>query len=508
MLNQLRAMKAYLSAGFLLTVLLSLALVTPGGAAVRSVDLRSVAGSQAFGAYKVARAGDVNGDGFEDVLVAEGDIRDTERGVSTAGTVYVVFGSAGDSRVDTDNLGSRGFAIHGASTGDYAAEAAGAGDINGDGLHDVLVGALGADNNGRASSGSVYVVFGKRSTEDVDLASFDLSLQGAAGFRIDGASDLAYAGADVAALADLNDDGRDEVVVGAPGLGRTYVVYGKEGAHSVDLHALHLGLTPDVGFAIRTPIPTRANQYSVASAGDVNADGRDDLIIGVVRSPRRRGRAYVVFTSNDMKNIDLRTGDFRGFTVWGRAEDGLGYSVAGLGDLNGDRRSDLAIGSPTYDTRRDRVLIIFGKRSTGNVRVADLDGRGYVIRGKCCHDETGGSVSAAGDVNRDGRADLIVGAHRSSNNGRLLSGSAYVVYGKHKTSRILLARLGSRGFRIDGERGADENCGNEFCLGDMAGLTVAGLGDFNGDAIRDVVVGAWLAGPEDEGKAYVIPGQP
>ena len=139
-------------------------------------------------------------------------------------------GGTETTAVDLNALGTGGFRIDGAAIGHFAgASVAGAGDVNGDGRPDVIVGAHGASNNGRLGSGSAYVVFGRSSTTTIDLSALGLS-----GFRIDGAAETDAAGQAIAGGADVNGDGRPDVIVGAPaasnngrdGSGSAYVVYG------------------------------------------------------------------------------------------------------------------------------------------------------------------------------------------------------------------------------------------------------------------------------------------
>ena len=165
------------------------------------------------GAGRVAAAGDVNADGSPDFLVSKGD-KVTE---PTEGVTYVVFGAPAPGQIRLEDLGSGGFAIHGGSEEDEASYAAAAGDVNGDGLDDVIVGAPGAevlatgvepaDGNYRANAGRAYVVFGKRTTEPVHLGDFDDGVQGSQGYRIDGAAGHDLAGRAVASLGDVNGDG-------------------------------------------------------------------------------------------------------------------------------------------------------------------------------------------------------------------------------------------------------------------------------------------------------------
>src|SRR5918999_1957336 len=132
--------------------------------------------------HAVAPAGDVNGDGLDDVLLTtrEADYN----GRSNSGSAYVIFGRSAPVTIDLAALGSAGFRIDGFARNDrFGSNAAGVGDMNGDGLADVAIGANGADHNARSGSGSVYVVYGKADSAPVDVAAL-----GTGGYRIDGAA--------------------------------------------------------------------------------------------------------------------------------------------------------------------------------------------------------------------------------------------------------------------------------------------------------------------------------
>ena len=167
---------------------------------------------------------------------------------------------------------------------------AGAGDVNGDGLADLIVGAPFAGRRERSFSGSAYVVFGKRTTTAVDLPGL-----GAGGFRIDGPRRDAAAGYTVAGPGDVNGDGRADVMVSAGIVQRApvYVVHGKADAAAVDLRRLG-----GPGFAIAGPRADDAGA-AVSGAGDFNGDGLADMAVGAPRSGRQpahgRGSAFVLF---------------------------------------------------------------------------------------------------------------------------------------------------------------------------------------------------------------------
>lgn len=433
----------------------------------------------------VAGAGDVNGDGLDDLLVGA-----PERGPLDAGAAYVVFGRETPENVDLGALGRDGFRIAGAAGDDRAGIAvAGAGDVNGDGLADVLIGADLADNNGRSDSGSAYLVFGRRTADNVDLADL-----GGAGFRIDGATSLDHAGASVAGAGDMNGDGLDDLLVGAPesGLltGSAYVVFGQEGSTDVDLAALGAG-----GFrAEAAGIGNRVGS-SVAGAGDVNRDGRPDVLVGASGD----GIVYVVFGQEVPADVDLQALGRGGFTIVGLTGDRAGVSVASAGDLNADGRPDILLGADEGDLvlpAFGSAYVVLGPQAPTDVDLAALGGSGARIRGAAEDDEAGVSVAGAGDLNGDGRPDVLVGAPGADEDGRAGSGTVYAIAGTGAPASVDLGALPAGTIRIDGAT-----------AGDRAGGSVAGAGDVNGDGRPDVLIGAALANNNDlvdSGSAYVV----
>jgi hypothetical protein len=511
------------SAPVLAAIGLTAALAGSSSAAKRAgpIDLVKQAGMRIVGGaesdrvgWAVARAGDVNGDRRLDVVIGAPTAGYNEREAS--GSAYVVFGQRSAATIDLANLGNGGFRIDGAAVGDAAGfSVSSAGDVNGDGNADVLVGAPETDNNEREQSGSVYVVYGRRSSANVDLAAL-----GSRGFRIDGAASSEFAGWSVADAGDVNGDRRRDLLVGAPfgnngspvevfgslidrrQSGSLYVVFGQAARANVDLAALGTR-----GFRIDGPEPVSRAGWSSARLGDMNGDGKSDIVVGaplVAHNERIfSGSVYVVYGKSSADTIDLASLGARGLQIDGDAEGeiifgGIGWSVAGPGDVNGDGRADVLIGSTAADAngREDSgsAYIVYG-RGPGTIDLATLRNRGFRINGASPFDYAGSSVAGAGDLNGDGRADLVISAEQSDQNGRADSGSAYVVFGRGTAKTIDLAKLGSRGLRLDGAA-AD----------DLTSWSVAGVGDMNGDGQPDVLVGAQAAsasGRERSGTAYV-----
>jgi hypothetical protein len=446
---------------------------------------------------EVAGAGDVNGDGRSDVIV----------GGVFANAAYVVFGRDSMGTVDLSDLGSAGFRIAGAAPGNGVGDSVdGAGDVNGDGLADVVVGAPFAIND-RGFLGAVYVVFGKASSEPVDLGAL-----GARGFRIDGA-DGDGVGTAVGGGGDVNGDGRSDVIVGGifsdfngrENSGSAYVVFGKASSDVVDLAALGTG-----GFRMDGPDAFDEIGFSVADAGDVNADGRSDVVVGAPSSDQDgffAGSAWVMFGKGSSAPVDLAALGTSGFRISAAAVlDFTGWSVAGAGDVNGDGRADVIVGAPFAPNNAEigAAFVVFGKASSTEVPLAALADGGFRLDGAEFGDRAGDSVGGAGDVDGDGRADVVVGAPGADNNGRTDSGSAYVVFGKASTGAVPLEPIETGGFRIDGAA-QDDRLGDGGGIFDGGG--VDGAGDFLGDGLPDLVLGAPFAdnnGRTDSGSAYLV----
>jgi FG-GAP repeat protein len=444
-----------------------------------------------------AEVGDVNGDGLADVAIGVASADPLRR--RDAGVVHVVFGGSPLGRIDIRSSALAGFRIIGPHQGRRrpppvfqpdspprgamaGTAVAGAGDVNGDGLGDVLVGAPYVGNRRRSFSGSVYVVFGKRSGEPVDLARLD-----GGGYRIDGPNRGSAAGYTLAGPGDVSGDGRPDVVLST--WDAVYVVHGRAGAAPVDLRRL-----AGRGFTIRGRRPFFGAGAAVSGAGDFSGDGVADIAVGAPFSTVRRrpsaGATFVVFGGPDDRPVSLARLNGRGVRIDGEHEfSHFGGALAPMGDVNGDGRGELLIGASLVSAPGRRypgaAYVVFGRPDPGVLELRQPGGGGYRILGPRRLGASGGrgdgragvSVAAIGDVNGDGRPDMAIGAPGAGRRCSPEEGAAYVVFGQSTPSPLDLDHLGEAGYAIRGGQ-PDVN----------AGALVAGAGDWNRDGRGDALV--------------------
>jgi hypothetical protein len=402
--------------------------------------------SDEFG-YSVSTAGDVNGDGYSDVIV--GAFNYTS-GSTNQGKAYVYYG--GSTGLDTiaswTNLG--------AHSGDYFGRSvATAGDINGDGYSDVIVGADGYSSN----KGLAYVFQGSSG-----------GLSTSASWAKTGENNTDEFGYSVSTAGDVNGDGYSDIIIGAYGYssfaGKAYVYNGSSSGVSTTASWSQVGENSSDEFG-----------FSVSTAGDVNGDGFSDIIVGAFYYiyPHVKGKAYVY---NGSSSGLITTASWT--KTGGSNYDNFGYSVATAGDVNGDGYSDIIVGTPGYSNGTGAVFVFNGS-STGLSTTAS-----YTKLGEATYDNFGSTVATAGDINGDGYSDILVGDPGAPYPS--LYGKAYVFIGS------AAGLSSSSSWTKNGE-----NSGDSF------GLSVALAGDVNGDGYSDVIVGA-PGYSSSTGKVYVFNG--
>ncbi|WP_373481198.1 integrin alpha [Geminocystis sp.] len=269
-------------------------------------------------------------------------------------------------------------------------------------------------------------------------AVFELSsLNGTNGFILNGINPDDLSGRSVSSAGDVNGDGFDDLIIGASNAnpngtdsGQSYVVFGKNGGFSPTLNLSTLNGTN--GFTINGINPDDNSGISVSSAGDLNGDGFDDLIISAfLADPNgsNSGQSYVVFgkTGGFSPTFNLSNlNGVNGFTINGiNSGNYSGRSVSSAGDVNGDGFDDLIIGANGGDpngTDSGQSYVVFGKSGgfSPTLNLSNLNGtNGFTINGINSGDQSGVSVSNAGDFNGDGFDDLIIGAPNADPNGSL-----------------------------------------------------------------------------------------
>ena len=446
-----------------------------------------------FGAVAVA-AGDVNGDGHGDLVL--GDTSYDNGTATDAGRVYVVFGKADTATVTTAQLeaGLGGYVLTGSTrAGQAGFNLAGLGDLNGDGLADIGIGAPFITIGGQHWAGATYVAWGQAATDAIDLGS--LSADGN-GYRISGAAAQARLGVSMANVGDMNGDGIPDLALytsdWVDSAGGATVVVGKGSAAGVPLSAL----TAARGFTIHGIVGSPP--LRLAAAGDINGDGLADLVLGKADLSTGLGEnpaaAWVVFGSTHPQAVELGALGSHGFAVAGMGYDTSNYSVAGPGDVNGDGIDDLLIGlgihpAPGGYASDGEAWVLFGHRGTAPYRLADAGAGigGFHIKGEAgLSGAAGYEVAAVGDVNGDGLADMLISAPQGAFHG---DGFGYLVFGRTGTAEVRLSDVaaGIGGVKILGGPGE-------------AVADVLPAGDVNADGLADVLVATY------SGAAYVVYG--
>jgi len=380
-------------------------------------------------------AGDVNGDGYGDVIVSAPDH-------PGGGRAFVYLGSA--AGLETTPVWTADGSWQSVCT---------AGDVNGDGYSDLVLGKpLFGSSPPQNQEGQVVVVLGSAAGPELAPA-----------WTVESDQSGAQLGTSVAPAGDVNGDGYDDVIVGAPffdqGLadeGQARVYLGSAGGLALAPAWALVGGAADAYFG-----------SAVASAGDVNGDGYGDVVVGApgfTDDEAGEGRAFLYLGSGaGLALVPAWTADGN------QPNAGFGSAVAGVGDVDGNGRGDVAVGLPGMD-----VMV----QDEGSVRLYSGTATGLTsapirtANGTAPFATLGASVAAAGDVNGDGYGDWIAGAP-DLENGEVGEGGAFVFQGAGA-----------------GPKPAATSHVESNAAGAELGAAVAVAGDVNGDGFDDVFVGA------------------
>lgn len=441
--------------------------------------------------YYMENAGDVNGDGCEDFLI--GTFHNRENGYD-AGAAYLILGN----RSNIWGLKQRLRNADARFLGKYEYDAlgyyvSGNGDVNGDGYDDFLIGAPAGNELGGPNPGYAFLFFGRATA---DWGS-DCVARDAADASWMGRHAYDHAGQAVAMIGDVNGDGYDDFLIGAPlnddaseESGKAYLFLGKPSGwrRGADIEA-------DANASFIGRYYKAWAGYTVSSAGDMNGDGLADFLVGAPFLERYGGRVYLLFgrrNANWGTNFDLDRADviFEGEHYGDKA----GWSLAHAGDVNGDGLSDIVIGAYGNDhqaAQAGKVYLILGRRTNWQplIQLNDADASWY---GEKVDDQAGWSASGVPDINYDGCDEILIGAWHNDQIGNNC-GKAYLIYGKPE------------GWRKDQPLDAVEDYFVGEYDGDYAGYCVAG-NDANGDGLGDIWISASYNSDSQEhaGKVYLF----
>jgi hypothetical protein len=443
-----------------------------------------------YAGSSVASAGDVNSDGYDDFLIGA---KFDNNGGTDSGSVYLVLGKPSGYSMDTD-LSNVNISFRGENANDEAGySVAGAGDVNSDGYDDFLIGARG-DDDGGTWAGQTYLILGHTSgwTSNTNISKANASFWGED--KEDGSG---YA---VAGAGDVNGDGYDDILIGAPGdeeggaqsSGQVYLIFGKPSGWAMDTDLS----TANASFLDK-------NQYDgfgsdVAGVGDVNGDGYDDILMsapGDDDAASGAGATFLFFGKASGWAMHTKVFDADASFLGEKAADESGHFIAGAGDVNDDGYDDFMISAPENDDGADRAgqtYLFFGKASGWAMNTSLSDANASFL-GEEKNDCSGWDVAGAGDVNKDGYDDILIGSS-GSDVGGASAGQSYLILGK-----------GSNWSMDTNLSKSDASFVGEAMM-DYAGMALSGAGDVDGDGFDDIIIGAHGSnnGAGDEGQVYLV----
>jgi hypothetical protein len=394
-----------------------------------------------------ASAGDVNGDGFKDIIVGATQML-IDRGYAYVYFGGVKFDTIPDVRLIGEPFSPAGFSNFGILT-------ACAGDVNNDGYDDVLVSAnFGFNYDIWWRTGKVFLYFGGAEMDSIEDAVFQGSFD-----------DYIWYGSSISSAGDVNQDGYDDVIIGCPeypggwGMGRAYIYFGSDYMDE----QFDVCIQGDTGDGLGC---------SLRGIGDVNKDGYDDVLVGVPYDGQTRfeGRTSIYFGGDPMDTIPDLTfwGDSVGFQF-------AGHYISGAGDVNGDSYPDLVISASS------KVKLFLG--GTGMDTIADI-----ILTGEePVNEPFSYKVSDAGDLNRDGFGDLMID---DPSVGDSPLGKVYLFYGGPDMDSL-----------FDIVLTGDPEPWSNF------GTQMAALGDVNADGFDEIVVSSH-GDSTNRGKIFIFTSSP
>ncbi len=371
------------------------------------------------------------------------------------------------------------------------------GDLNGDGIPDIAVGAH-SDDTGGNDKGGIHVMFMNRNGSASSITKINSKTVNGPELR-----ESDYFGSSIADIGDLNGDGISDIAVGA---------YGDD-TGSINSGAVHLMFMNSDGSVSRTVVindntingpELRESDYfgaAIAGIGDLNDDNTPDIVVGAHfddGNGTNRGAAHVMFMNSDgsvSRTVEINDNTINGPDL--KDTDHFGSSIASIGDLNGDGISDIVVGAYTDNT---------GGLQKGAVHVMFMNNNGSVSRTVVINDNTingpdliwgdnfGSSVANIGDLNDDGISDIAVGAH-GDNTGGDNKGAVHVMFMNSNGSVSRTVVINDNTIN-----------GPDLILGDTFGTSITNIGYLNNDAVSDIAIGAQRddAGGINRGAIHVL----